>query len=98
VEGAQLPNRKGDTPPHTPRLRHLRRSNSLVPHILIMEPPQFGSHTSFFRKRSLVFCVSYTFKCVIFNLKMHQDVFGGRVPPGPADGTYRSPRPSIWIE
>jgi len=41
----------GGHPSHTHPPRRLRR---LVPHLLILEPPMFGSHTSFSRKRSLL--------------------------------------------
>ena len=37
----------------------------------------------------------------IFQPKMHQIVFGGRTPPGPAGGAYsarQSPRTPSWIK
>jgi len=41
--------------------------------------------------------VFYTMKCVIFDLKMHQNVFGGRALKGPAVGAYSAP-PGPWMD
>jgi len=55
-----FPVRKGTPLPtlHPPRraqtARRIRRLIPSSPHLLILEPPLFGSHTSFIRKRSLM--------------------------------------------
>ena len=43
---------------------------------------------TFFRR--IIFSVFNTAKCA-FNLKIHQNAFGGQAPPGPAEGAYSAP-------